>query len=83
MTTNTNIQEAIKMIENHDWNWRYADYGYDSRYNTAKADMKAFVKLVKTIDNADVRETLRNMWVLVFNNKMNEYHNLKNQILAA
>lgn len=83
MTSNNNIQEAIKMIESHDWNWRYADYGYDSRYNAAKASMKAFVKLVKTIDNVEVRETLRNMWMLIFNSKMDEYNTCKKELLNA
>lgn len=83
MKQSNNINEAIRMIESHDWNWRYADFGYESRYNSAKANMKAFVKLVKTIDNAEVRETLRNMWVLVFNDKRDEYKTLKNQLLAA
>lgn len=83
MKQSNNINEAINMIEHHDWNWRMADYGYESRYNSAKANMKAFVKLVKTIDNAEVRETLRKMWVLVFNDKRDEYKTLKNQLLAA
>ena len=83
MTMNSNIQEAIKMIETHDWNWRYADYGYDSRYDAAKASMKTFVKFVKTIENADVREALRNMWMLLFNCKMEEYNTCKNELLNA
>lgn len=83
MKQNSNISEAIRMIESHDWSWRMTDYGYESRYNAAKANMKTFVKLVKTIDNAEVRETLRHMWVLVFNDKRNEYKTLKNQLLAA
>ena len=81
MTQNNNIQEAIKMIETHDWNWRMADYGYDSRYNTAKASMKAFVQFVKTIDNAEVRETLRNMWVMLFNHERDEYNTCKEELL--
>lgn len=83
MKQSNKINEAINLIEHHDWNWRMADYGYESRYNSAKANMKAFVKLVKTIDNAEVRETLRNMWVLVFNDKRDEYKTLKNQLIAA
>lgn len=83
MTTNNTIQEAIIMIETHDWNWRYADYGYDSRYNAAQASMKNFVKFVKAIDNAEVRETLRNMWTLLYNSKMEEYRSTKNELLNA
>lgn len=83
METNNNIQEAIKMIESHDWNWRYADYGYDSRFNAAKASMKNFVKFVKTIENNRIRETLRNMWMLVYHSKMEEYSVCKNELLGA
>lgn len=83
MEQNSNIHEAIKMIENHDWNWRMADSGYDWRYESAKKHMKTFVSLVKTIDNADVRETLRNMWVLVFKNNMEQYNTCKNELLNA
>lgn len=83
MEQNNNIQKAIEMIEHHDWNWRMADYGYEWRYNSAKADMKSFVKLVKSIEVAEVRETLRNMWTLVFYSKMDEYRTRKAELLNA
>ena len=83
MTTNNNIQEAIKMIENHDWNWRMSDYGYEQNYKSAKAHMKAFVRFVKTIDDAAVRETLRNMWKMVFNDKREEYNICKSELLKV
>ena len=83
MEQNNNIQEAIKMIEHHDWNWRYADYGYEAHYNAAKADMKAFVKFVNGIEITEVRETLRNMWTLVFHGKMDEYKTRKAELLNA
>ena len=83
MRTQSNINEAVKMIEHHDWDWRMCDYDYEANYNSAKAHMKSFVKLVNTIDNAQVRETLRNMWVLVFNSKMEEYRSLKTKLLNA
>ena len=81
--TRNSILEAIKMIESHDWNWRYADYGYDRRYNAAKASMQAFVKLVKTIDNAVVRDTLRNMWMMLFNSQVEEYNTCKDGLLNS
>lgn len=83
MEQNSNIHEAIKMIENHDWNWRMCDYNYDANYNAAKKHMKSFISLVKTIDNTDVRETLRNMWVLVSQNDMKQYSTCKNELLNA
>ena len=79
----TNIQEAIEMIEHHDWNWRYADYGYESRYDAARRSMKNFVQLVKTIENDKVRETLRNMWMLVYYSKMEDYNTCKDELLNA
>ena len=82
MKTNT-ILDAIKMIDSHDWNWRMADSGYDWKYNAAKADMKTFVKLVNTIENADVRESLRSMWVLVFHEKIEEYRIQKAELLKT
>ena len=64
MTQSSNIQEALKMIDSHDWFWRMSDYGYESNYNSAKAHMKSFVKLVSRIENATIREMLRNLWQL-------------------
>lgn len=88
MTQNTNIQEAIKMIESHDWYWMMSDYGYESNYNAAKAGMKKFVKFVSTIENANVREMLRNLWTLrweaardAINGRKNEDNQVKQEEL--
>lgn len=66
MAQNNKIQEALQMIDNHDWYWRMADSGYDWRYETAEAGMKKFVALVNTIENKIVRMALRNLWTLRF-----------------
>lgn len=66
MTQNNKIQEALQMIESHDWYWRMADSGYDWRYNSAKARMRQFVALVSSIENEIVRTALRNLWTLRF-----------------
>ena len=66
MTQNNKIQEALQMIESHDWYWRMADSGYDWRYNAAKAGMRQFVALVSSIENEIVRTALRNLWTLAF-----------------
>ena len=88
MTQNTNIQEAIKMIESHDWYWMMSDYGYESNYNAAKAGMKRFVKFVSTIENTNVREMLRNLWTLrweaardAINGRKNEDNQVKQEEL--
>ena len=66
MTTNNKIQEALKMIDTHDWYWKMAEE-FTRYYNNAKAGMKAFVKLVNTIEEEDVREQLKALWMLNYN----------------
>lgn len=78
MTQNTNIQEALKMIDNHDWYWMMSDYNYEAHYNAAKADMKEFVRLVASIDNASIRETLRALWTLAFENARDAINGRRN-----
>ena len=63
MAQNTNIQEAIEMIQNHDWYWMMSEE-YTRSYNAAKASMKAFVALVNTIADTTIREALKALWVL-------------------
>ena len=58
------INEAIEMVKHHDWYWMMEDYGYIENSNRAEAHMRRFVRLVATIDNANVREALRNLWTL-------------------
>ena len=70
MTQSNNIQEAIQMINRHDWYWMMSEE-YTRSYNAAKASMKAFVALVNTISNETIREALRALWVLHFNNARN------------
>ena len=88
MKQTDNIQKAIKMIDSHDWYWMMSDYGYESNYNAAKAGMKMFVKFVSTIDNAKVREMLRNLWTLrweaareAINGRKNEENQAKQEEL--
>ena len=66
MNTSNTIQDALEMITNHDWYWRMADYGYEANYNAAKAHMQAFLRLVNTITNDAIREALKNLWLLKF-----------------
>ena len=66
MNTSNTIQDALEMITNHDWYWRMADCGYEANYNAAKAHMQAFLRLVNTIANDGIREALKNLWLLKF-----------------
>ena len=70
MTTN-NIAEAIKMIDSHDWYWMMADCGYIENSRSAEAHMRRFVEMVATIDNAVIREALRNLWKLHYEHAHN------------
>ena len=79
MTQNTNIQEALQMIDNHDWFWMMTDSGYESYRNAAKSHMKAFVKLVASIENASIREMLRNLWTLRWESARNSINGKKDE----
>lgn len=70
MTTN-NVQEALQMINSHDWYWMMADYGYIENSRSAEAHMRRFVAMVATINNAVVREALRNLWKLHYEHAHN------------
>ena len=72
MTTNNNIAEALNIMNAHDWYWRMADSNFNSYYNSAKASMKEFVATVATIEDAVVREALRNLWKLNYEHASNE-----------
>ena len=70
MTQNNNINEALLMIAHHDWFWMMSEE-YTRSYNAAKASMKAFVALVNTISNKSIREALRALWMLKYDNARN------------
>jgi len=61
---NNNISEALKIYHYRDWSWEMADDNFGGRYNKAKAEMKDFVALVSAIESAEVRNALRRMWTL-------------------
>ena len=58
------------MIDHHDWYWMMSEE-YTRSYNAAKASMKAFVALVSTISDVTVREALKALWMLRYNNARN------------
>ena len=63
MTQENQIQTALKMIDSFDWYWRMADAWL---YDSAKAEMRYFVSFVNSIDNANIRTALRNLWTLKY-----------------
>lgn len=70
MTTNNNIAEAIAIMNAHDWYWMMSEE-YTRCFNAAKASMRHFVKVVNAIDNAAIRESLKALWMLRYNNARN------------
>ncbi len=60
------IEQAERMIQNHDFLWFMCDLGYFEKEREAKASMKAFVSLVKTIPDTNVQEELRSKWVAAY-----------------
>lgn len=70
MVQNSTIQEALQMIDHHDWYWMMSEE-YTRSYNAAKASMKAFVALLNTITDTTIREALKALWMLRYNNARN------------
>lgn len=63
----TQIEKALNILKGHDFYWFMADFAYtDGTRDNAKASMKYFVKVVSQIDNKNIREALRNLWTLYY-----------------
>ena len=76
MTQTNNIQEALSIMNAHDWYWMMSEE-YTRCYNSAKASMRHFVKVVNAIDNAAIRESLKALWMLRYNNARNSINGKK------
>lgn len=68
MEATMKIDEALRIMSGYDWHWCMADYGYTQFYEGAKATMRRFVKVVSEIENSAIREALRNLWTLKYEN---------------
>ncbi len=79
MNANNNIAEALNIMNAHDWYWRMADCNFTAHYNAAKATMREFVETVSKIDDAVVREALRNLWRLRFEDASNAVNGIKTE----
>ena len=62
----TNISKALNLLDNRDWYYMMADYGYASRRENARSEMKHYVRLCNNVEDADVREALRALWILKY-----------------
>lgn len=67
MTQENKIQTALQMIDGYDWFWRMSDAWL---YDEAREGMRNFVSFVSTIENANIRIALRNLWTLKYEEVM-------------
>lgn len=61
MATMEIINKAVRMINEHDFFWFYADYAAPAR-ESSRGHMAAFIELINTID-AITREALKDLWM--------------------
>lgn len=59
----TTINEALKIMDGHNWYYPMEDYNYIANSNAAKASMRRFVAKVNEIADGTIREALRNLWI--------------------
>ncbi len=59
-TTVNKIEEALSILNNHDWYWMMCDS--NSAYGYARGSMRAFVELVATIDDAAIVKAMGDLW---------------------
>lgn len=62
MATMEIINKAVKMINEHDFFWFYADYAAPAR-ESSRGHMAAFVELVNSILNVDTKKALKDLWM--------------------
>lgn len=67
MTTTETITTALKVLKNQDWYWMMADYTHPAIDN-ARDSMRYFVKLVATIKDGIVRNAMRELWKITYEN---------------
>lgn len=82
MTTKENIEKAIQMVKNFDFEWRYDDYAYSKGLDEwAKNYMRRFVKFVHEECN-EVEEQLRNLWIARWKRNFEEVETIKQKLMA-
>ena len=66
MTTKNKIEKALLILEHQDFYWKMSDYATKACHE-AYCTMKAFVKLVNTIEDKTIVNALRELWVVTYN----------------
>lgn len=65
-TTSQKIEKALEILNGQDWWWCMADYTHPA-YDYACGSMKAFVRLVATINDNEIAKALRDLWTTTYN----------------
>ena len=65
-TTSNKIEKALLILEHQDFYWKMADYATKACHE-AYCTMKAFVKLVNTIEDKTIVNALRDLWIATYN----------------
>lgn len=85
----TTINEALNIMDRHNWYYPMEDSNYFANSNAAKASMKRFVAKVNEITDSVIREALRNLWISKYNesrdamngNSTNGYAERQNELM--
>ena len=64
-TTADKIEQALSLMNSHDWYWMMSDS--NSAHGYACGSMRAFVELVATIEDCTIVKALRDLWVATYN----------------
>ena len=61
------IENAINLINSHDWYWTMCDYGYSENLKQAENHRNQFAKVLSLISDNTIYTTLKNMWIANYN----------------
>jgi len=64
-TMEIKVEKALKIMKYQDWNWMFAEYSKPA-YSRAYSSMRAFVKLVATIEDSNIAKALRDLWTATY-----------------
>ncbi len=65
MEMNEKINEALMVMNQHDWYWCFADFTHPA-IDKAYGSMRYFVELAASITDSDVRKALRELWIATY-----------------
>lgn len=96
MRTTEIINKALEVMNSQDWYWYMSDYQINEMRNKAYGTMRYYVELVASINNATIRNAMRELWAITYNYmglnspmssptdmQTREYNNRKAELMAA